>query len=111
MDDKILDIAQRIRGMREDLDISAAEMAELLEITESEYLEYEDGKRDFPFTFLYKTASRFGLDISDLITVPVPGLRFIPMSKGPGFPSRGARALNTTAWPISSRTAMPSLFW
>ena len=57
MDDKIQGIAQRIRGMREDLEISVAEMAKLLETSESEYLEYESGKRDFPFTFLYKAAS------------------------------------------------------
>lgn len=87
MDEKILGIAQRIRGMREDLGIQVEEMARLLEISEAEYLEYEAGKRDFPFTFLYKTAARFGLDISDLITGTSPRLTvYTHVRKGRGLP-------------------------
>ena len=60
MNDKIIEIAQRIRGLREDFKISVAEMAQLVEVTEEEYLCYEEGKRDFSFTFLYKVAARLG---------------------------------------------------
>jgi len=112
MDEKILEIGQRIRGMREDLDISAAEMAELLEMTEAEYLEYEAGKRDFPFTFLYKTASRFGLDISDLITGTSPRLTvYTHVKKGRGLPIERRKGFkyHSLAYLFKNRYAEPFL--
>ena len=42
MNDKIIEIAQRIRGLREDFGISVIEMANLVEVTEEEYLSYEE---------------------------------------------------------------------
>lgn len=112
MDDKILDIAQRIQGMREDLGISADEMAQLVEMSESEYLEYESGKHDFPFTFLYKAASRFGLDISDLITGSSPRLTvYTHVKKGKGLPIERRKGFkyHSLAYLFKNRFAEPFL--
>jgi Cupin domain./Helix-turn-helix. len=112
MDEKILGIAQRIKGMREDLEISVEEMARLLEISESEYLEYEAGKRDFPFTFLYKTAARFGLDISDLITGSSPTLTvYTHVKKGRGLPIERRKGFKyySLAYLFKNRYAEPFL--
>lgn len=66
--DQIKEIAQRLRALREIEEITPLEMAELTGKTEEEYLEYEAGNRDFPFSFLYTAANRLGIDITELLT-------------------------------------------
>ena len=51
---QLMDIATRIRGMREILGYSAQKMAEQTEVTEEIYHQYESGTVDLPFTFLHK---------------------------------------------------------
>ncbi len=65
--DKLKEVARRIREMREIDGISTAEMAKKAEVTEREYAEYENGLRDFPFTFLHKCALAFHIDLTDLL--------------------------------------------
>ncbi|MDD4316070.1 MAG: XRE family transcriptional regulator [Clostridia bacterium] len=64
----IKSIGQRIKGMREVLEIPASEMAALLNISEQEYASHEDGQRDFTFSFLNKCATRFNMDLGELVT-------------------------------------------
>ncbi len=61
------EIAHRIRDMREIAGFTTAEMAQKTEISEEEYLLYEEGKKDFPFTFLHKCALAFGIDITEIL--------------------------------------------
>lgn len=61
-------IAQRIEGLREDLNISVEEMAALCGMSEEEYLRHESGAVDYNFSFLNCCATRFGVDISELLT-------------------------------------------
>lgn len=68
MQNEIVQIAERIRGLREMEDISAEEMAQVAGKTLSEYREYEDGHHDFSFSFLYTVAHRLGVDITELLT-------------------------------------------
>ena len=56
MKENIALIAQRIRDLRDILEISAAEMAEAVGMSEEEYLSYETGEKDFSFSFLYTVA-------------------------------------------------------
>ncbi|MCI5537651.1 MAG: AMP-binding protein [Oscillospiraceae bacterium] len=64
---KILEIAQRIHELRDITGFTTAEMAEKTEVTEENYLNYEAGKLDFPFTFIHKCALAFGVEITDLL--------------------------------------------
>ena len=68
MQDQILEIAQRIRTLREIMEFTPAEMARAASVTEAEYQEYEAGNKDFSFTFLYNCAQKFGVDIIELLT-------------------------------------------
>lgn len=68
MDKSIQMIAERISAMRDIMEISAEEMAQTLGISVDEYLEYEAGKKDFAFSFLYTCAQKLGVDITDLLT-------------------------------------------
>ena len=61
------EIAARIREMREVAGFSTAEMAKKTEVSEAEYLQYEAGALDFPFTFIHKCALAFGVGITDLL--------------------------------------------
>ncbi|MBQ6412430.1 MAG: AMP-binding protein [Ruminococcus sp.] len=65
--EKLLEVAKRIREMREISGFSVEEMAEKTEVTVSEYNAYENGTEDFPFTFIHKCALAFGLGITDIL--------------------------------------------
>ena len=64
---KLLEVAVRIREMREICGISAAEMAIKTEVSLEEYNSYEAGELDFPFSFIHKCALAFEIDITDLL--------------------------------------------
>jgi len=64
---QLMDIAARIREMREILGFSAAKMAEMTEVAEDTYILYESGTIDLPFTFLHKCAKAFGVEITVLL--------------------------------------------
>ena len=64
---QLMDIATRIRGMREILGYSVQKMAELTEVAEDIYRQYESGTVDLPFTFLHKCAKIFGVEITVLL--------------------------------------------
>ena len=65
--EKLLEIAQRIREMREIESISEQEMARKTEVSLEDYRQYEAGALDFPFTFIHKCAQMFGIGITDLL--------------------------------------------
>lgn len=76
MQDQIKEIAQRIRTLREIMEIPVGEMAQETNVSAQEYVDYEAGERDFTFTFLYNCAQRFGVDIVELLTGEAPKLSF-----------------------------------
>ncbi len=64
---QLMDIAARIQGMRDILGYSTQKMAELTEVSEENYRQYETGTIDLPFTFLHKCAKVFGVEITVLL--------------------------------------------
>ena len=64
---QLMDIAMRIRGMREILGYSMQKMAEQTEVSVENYRLYETGTVDLPFTFLHKCAKVFGIEITLLL--------------------------------------------
>ncbi|MGI6049478.1 MAG: helix-turn-helix domain-containing protein [Acetivibrionales bacterium] len=112
MGDKIIEIAMRIRGLREDFNISVEEMARIVEVSPQDYLEYEGGKRDFSFTFLYKVAHRLGLDISELLTGSSPTLsKYTHVKKGRGLSIERRKGFKyqSLAYLFKNRNAEPFL--
>ena len=65
--EKLLEVAGRIREMREITGFSEEEMAEKAEVSVEEYRAYEAGQLDFPFTFIHKCALAFNIGITDLL--------------------------------------------
>lgn len=86
MTEKIAEIAERIRGLREALDMTPAAVAAKLGLSADEYLAHEQGKRDFSFTFLYNAARVFRVNIEDLLTGRSPTLNtFSVVRRGAGL--------------------------
>jgi len=64
---QLMDVAMRIREMREILDYSIEKMAELTQIDTDTYILYESGNTDLPFTFIHNCAKAFGVEIPVLL--------------------------------------------
>lgn len=93
--EQVLQIAERIRGLRLILDIPVSEMAEVCSTTEEDYIAHENGEKDFSFTFLYNCAKHFGIDITELITGDKPKLSFYSVvRKGEGLPIKRRKDFN-----------------
>lgn len=75
MEPNIKEVAGRIRSLREDLDMTMQEMAEATGRSVAEYAAQESGDQDLSFTFLYKCANVFGVDVIELLTGEEPHLR------------------------------------
>lgn len=68
------EITRRIRALREDMEFTLQEMADATGRSVAEYEAQESGKQDLSFTFLYKCAEKFGVDVVDLLTGETPHL-------------------------------------
>ena len=67
MNNQLMEVAFRIKEMREVCGFSEEEMAVKTDITVEEYREYEKGTEDFPFSFIHKCAKAFGIGKTDLL--------------------------------------------
>ncbi len=87
MDEKIREVADRVKGIRLDMNLTPEEMAEKVGISVEEYLKYEEGQEDFNFTFVYKLANVAGVEISELMEGSAPALTTYAVTrKGEGRP-------------------------
>ncbi|MBE6969232.1 MAG: cupin domain-containing protein [Ruminococcaceae bacterium] len=64
---QLMDIAARIRDMREILGFSVQKMAEETQLSEETYRLYESGKVDLPFTFIHNCSKIFGVEMTVLL--------------------------------------------
>lgn len=60
-------IGERIKGLRDALDLSPAEMAQKLEVDEEVYLQYETGERDISVSYLQRVEREFNVDLATLM--------------------------------------------
>ena len=67
MNEQLIQIATRLKGLRDALDFTSAEMAEKCGIDESDYLNYESGNVDIPVSVLHKISQNCGVDLSVLM--------------------------------------------
>jgi transcriptional regulator with XRE-family HTH domain len=72
MNEQVMQIARRIKELREILEISTDDLAKTLSISTDKYSDYEDGKRDIPIGVLYGIAARLNVDPTVLMTGDTP---------------------------------------
>lgn len=112
MENKLMEIAFRIRELRDILEFTPEEMAEATATSVEEYLEYESGSKDFSFTFLYQCAKKFGVDMVELVTGENPRLSFYSIvRKDEGLPIKRRAGFNYQhlAYLFKNKTCEPFL--
>lgn len=68
MTEQLKEIGQRLMALRDISEMTTAEVAEKLGISEEEYVANEKGEADFSFSFLYNCAELFGVDVVDILS-------------------------------------------
>lgn len=72
MNDQIKQISQRIRELRDILDISAEELAKQVNVSVEEYQKYENAEEDIPIGVIYGVAAALNVDPTVLLTGDAP---------------------------------------
>jgi len=72
MNEQIRQIAERMRGLRDALDLTSDQAAQACELSLQEYEKYESGQADIPMSVLCKMAAAYNVEISALITGDEP---------------------------------------
>ncbi len=101
---------ERLKGLRCELNITPAEMAQTAGVSEEEYLRIEAGEADLSFTFLFKCANRLGVDLSAIVTGDEPRLTSYTLSRsGDGMPIKRREGFDYThiAYLLKDRLAEP----
>ena len=89
MDEQLIQIGERLRGLRDVLDISAEEMATLCGITVENYLAMEKGESELSVANLQKIAKQYGVSLDVLMFGEEP-----KMSRGHGMSVERRSAYN-----------------
>ncbi len=68
MNEQIKQIAMRLRGLREVLEVSIEEVAEVCGLTTAQYLAFESGSSDIPVSILHSIANHYKIELTTLLT-------------------------------------------
>jgi transcriptional regulator with XRE-family HTH domain len=86
MDEQIKQIGERLKGLREVLDISTKEVAELCGITIAEYEKMENGEADLSVSNLEKISKKYGITLDVLMFGEEPRMNsYFLTRKGSGM--------------------------
>lgn len=79
---ELFEVGERIKELRESAGMSEEEAALRSEVSLKEYKLLEAGKKDFPFTFIYKIANTFNVEMKDLLSGTSPILSLYTVVRG-----------------------------
>ncbi len=86
MNEKVRDIAARIKGLRLLSGMSSMEVSQKLGLSFEEYQKYENGEDDIPISILYEIADFYTVDLTEVLTGVSPKLHDICyLKKGEGL--------------------------
>ncbi len=89
MNYQVKEIAERIRALREILDISTEDMAKATDVAHEQYLAYESGEVDMSIAFMYNCAKHLGVEVTDILQGNSPTLSSFTIT-------RAGKGLSTT---------------
>lgn len=110
VDQKIKEMAERIKELRELESVSVSEMAKQCDVSEEEYIACEEGKRDLNFAFLYRCASVLKVNVTEIIEGKSPKLKSYSVTrygKGPVISSAHGMTYYNLAYAFKNRIAEP----
>ena len=95
MERQIIEIADRLKGMRESLEITPEKAAQTCDVQVADYLKFESGESDIPVSILHRMARHFGFDITTLLTGEEPHVHTYSLTrKGKGVTVQRRRNYN-----------------
>lgn len=112
MEYKLKEIAARIKELRNIFGYSTQEMAHKTNVSLEEYEALENGEKDFSFTFIYKCALTFKVEVADIIEGESPTLSGYAVTRnGGGMPivRREGFVYNNLAPMFKNKMAEPFL--
>lgn len=86
VDDQLKQIGERLRGLREVLDIPVEEMAETIDIDVEKYEKIEQGEMDITISKLMTIAHKYGISAEELMFAEAPHMQsYFVVRKGQGM--------------------------
>ena len=86
MDEQLKQIGERLRGLRDVLDIPVSEIAETIGISAEKYERIEAGELDITISNLMKIAKKYGVSTEELIFAEAPHMKsYYVTRKGQGM--------------------------
>ena len=86
MEEQLKQIGERLRGLRDVLDIPVSEMAETIGISVDKYEKIEQGELDITISNLMKIAKKYGVSTEELIFAEAPHMKsYYVTRKGQGM--------------------------
>jgi len=93
MNENVKEICARVRALREIEDISMEVLADELKFNLPEYISWETGEKEFPVGALVEIASRFNVDLSELVTGSTSKLKTFCYTKAGQAPEVSRRPM------------------
>lgn len=95
MEEQIKQIAERLKGLRDVLDVSIADAAQACGVSVEDYQKYESGKTDIPVSILHKISQKYGVELTVLLTGEEPHMhRYAVTRKNKGAGVERTKAYN-----------------
>jgi len=112
MEEQIRQIAERLKGLRDVMNVTVDEVAEACKITTDQYLGYESGKIDIPIGVLHNIAHKYGIELTVLLTGQEPHMHrysLVRKNQGIGVQRSKAYIYQSLAHSYINRKAEPFL--
>lgn len=81
MEEQIRQIAERLKGLREVMDVSVEDAATTCGISVVQYMAYESGKIDIPVSILHNISHKYGVELTVLLTGEDPHMRHYSLTR------------------------------
>lgn len=75
MNEQIRQIAERLKGLRDALEASEQELADVCSISKEEYIAFESGEKDIPVSILHRISQKYGVEMTSLLFGEDPHMR------------------------------------
>jgi transcriptional regulator with XRE-family HTH domain len=72
--EKMKEIAERLKGLRDTCKLPAADLAKKIGVPSADYARYEEGETDIPVSVLFRVAREFKVELASLLTGEGPRL-------------------------------------
>ena len=99
MDEQLKQLGERLRGLRDALDVPMSEMAGIIGIDEEKYERIEKGELDITISNLMKIAHRYGMSVEELMFSETPHMKsYFVVRKDKGWRWSVRKPTITEAW-------------